>query len=234
MGLFNDTINENKNLKLITLEGLDSCGKSSQVKFIKEYYESLGKKVKFIHFPMYGYSVFSDIIAKFLQGEFGTVDEVDPKFVANIYAMDQYLYKNQLIKDLEENDVVIMDRYAFSNLAFQGAKILDKEKSEDLINWIHEFEFKFLELPYPDLILYLDVPINTIEQRLNQERVGDDRNYLNGKKDIHEADINFQSRVRNIYLSLENVLNYFIIKTYNEKEILSPIDLFNTYKYLLK
>ena len=146
--------------------------------------------------------------------------------------MDRYMYKKQLIKDLEENDIVVMDRYIFSNLAFQGAKISDKDKSDDLISWIMDFEFHFLELPYPDLIIYIDVPIDTIENRLNNDRKGDDRDYLNGKKDIHEADINFQSRVRDIYLSLDNLSNYLIIKSYNEKEVLSPIDLFNTYKHL--
>lgn len=233
MGLFNDEYGKNDNLKLIVLEGTDAAGKSSQVKLIKEYYESIGKKVKLIHFPMYGYSAFSDIISKFLQGEFGSVDQVDPKFVANIYAMDRYMYKNQLIKDFEENDIIIMDRYVFSNLAFQGAKIKDNDESKDLISWIIEFEFHFLELPYPDLILYLDVPIKTIEERLNQERVGDDRNYLQGKKDIHEVDIDFQRRVRDIYLSLEGHSNYSIIQTYNGDYILSPIQLFETYKNLL-
>ena len=70
----------------------------------------------------------------------------------------------------------------------------------------------------------------TIERRLNLDRKGDDRNYLEGKKDIHEQDINFQSNVRDIYLSLEKESNYFIINAYNEQGILNPKDLFNNYK----
>ena len=43
------------------------------------------------------------------------------------------------------------------------------------------------------------MPIDFVEEQLNSEREGEDRNYLEGKKDIHEADIQFQTRVRDIY-----------------------------------
>lgn len=225
---------EGKRALLICIEGLDSCGKGTQVKIITEYYEKLNKKVKHIHFPMYGYSEFSKIISKFLQGEFGNIDEVDPLFIANIYAMDRFVYKEQLMKDLLENDVVIIDRYIFSNMAYQGAKIEDTVKSQELIKWIYKFEVEFLNLPYPDRILYLNVPINIIEERLKNERVGEDRDYLEGKKDIHEVDINFQKKVGDVYLTFQDfLLNYYVIKTHNENGLFSPSELFETYKKLL-
>ena len=121
---------------LIVLEGNDSCGKGTQVKIIKDYYESLGKTIKHIHFPMYGHNQFSDMIARFLKGEFGSNDEVDPLFVANIYAMDRYCYKDQLIKDLEENDIVLLDRYVLSNLAYQCSKVKSDAERDKLFNVI--------------------------------------------------------------------------------------------------
>lgn len=224
---------ENKRASIIVLESCDAGGKSTQVKFIVKHYESIGKKVKHIHFPMYGHSIFSDLISKFLRGDFGNIGEVDPKFVANIYAMDRYMYKNQLIKDLEDNDIVIMDRYVHSNIAFQCAKMndLDAIKSAQQIS---NFEFNFLELPYPDLILYFDVPIETIEKRLNSNRVGSDRDYLDGGKDIHEADIEFQKKVRKEYLHMKEYRNYYIIQCNDGEKIYNPIELFNGYKGLLK
>lgn len=225
---------ENKRGKFIVLESCDAGGKSTQVKLITEYYENLGKKVKMIHFPMYGHNVFSDLISRFLRGEFGNVDEVDPKFVANIYAMDRYMYKKQLLKDLEENDIIVMDRYVHSNMAFQGAKMKDDMSVIKMVQFISDFEFNFLELPYPDLIIYFDVPINTIEKRLNSNRVGSDRDYLNGQKDIHEADIEFQKKVRNEYLLLKNYKNYHIINCSDNEKIFSPTELFDKYKGLLK
>ena len=78
--------------KLIVLEGTDSAGKGTQLKLTKEYLISKNIKFDYLHFPKYEHNEFSNIIAKFLRGEFGDIDEVDPIFVANIYAMDRYLY----------------------------------------------------------------------------------------------------------------------------------------------
>jgi dTMP kinase len=218
--------------KFINLEGLDSSGKSSQIKLITEYFQKQNKKVKFIHFPMYGHNMYSEMISKFLRGEYGSNDEVDPIFVANIYAMDRYMYKNQLMRDLEEYDIVVMDRYVFSNIAYQGAKTKSDDEMKDIYDEIFHFEFEFLQLPYPDMIIFFDVPISEIERRLNLERTGTDRDYLNGKKDIHEQDISYQDKVRDIYLFMkdEGIKNFFVIPAYNEQGILPPIELFNTYK----
>jgi dTMP kinase len=219
--------------KLINLEGCDGAGKSLQIKLITEHYQKLGKKVKFIHFPMYGHNMFSDMISKFLRGEYGGNDEVDPLFVANIYAMDRYMYKNQLLTDLEENDVVVMDRYVFSNVAYQVAKTMIPEERENLFQILY-FEFELLRLPYPDITMFFDVEIKEIERRLNLGRSGEDREYLNGKQDIHEKDIEYQARVREVYLDLEKYPNFYVIKTYNEKGVMTPEDLFESYIDYLK
>ena len=50
-----------------------------------------------------------------------------------------------------------------------------------------------------DLNLFLDVPIGFVEQSLAKHREGTDRNYLEGARDIHEADIRFQQAVRDLY-----------------------------------
>lgn len=219
--------------KLIVLCGLDGAGKSTQINIIKKHFEDQGKTVKPLHFPMYGHSEFSDIITKFLKGEFGKIDEVDPLFIANIYAMDRYMYKDQLLKDLEENDIVLLDRYVLSNIAFQGAKVKDKDEQDKLIKWIRKFEFGFLGLPMADLTIFLDVPIETIEERLNSVREGEDRDYLDGGKDIHEQDIEFQKRVRSIYKK-SLIHNYYTFNTYYQGGgILTPNEIFESFKYLL-
>ena len=55
--------------------------------------------------------------------------------------------------------------------------------------------------PEPDLNLFLDVPIGFVEKSLAAHRQGDDRTYLHGGKDIHEADIRFQEAVRDLLRS---------------------------------
>ena len=220
--------------RLINLEGNDGAGKSSQIEIICEYLDSIGKTYKKIHFPMYGSNDFAKVISMFLKGDLGKNDEVDPLFVANIYAMDRYKYKAQLIQDLDHYDYVILDRYVFSNMGFQGAKYDTDEKRQSIVKWINDFEFEFLQLPYPDLIIYFDLPIDVIAERLHKRDLDEDREYLEGKKDIHESDLQFQTKVRIIYLGLVEFVNYNIVNCLNEKgEVLSENDLFETYVELL-
>jgi len=224
--------------KLICLEGGDGAGKSTQVEKVKNYFNLNSLKYEFFHFPMYGHNEFSDVISAFLRGEFGNVDEVDPYFVANIYAMDRFMFLPELKKALAENDVVLLDRYVFSNLGYQGAKLEGKE-SEKIKNWIHQFEFGFLRLPYPDLSLFFDVPMDVVKERLESKREGSDRDYLKGKQDIHEADLDFQSRVRDNYLGLVGATNYKIVSCAIRSgdmggetgwHVLSPENLFERYR----
>ena len=189
--------------KLIVLEGIDSSGKSTQVQLVKKYFDNRKLSLSFFHFPMYNHNEFSDIIARFLRGEFGSIDKVSPYFVANIYAMDRYMFLPELQMALNSVDVVLLDRYVFSNLAYQGAKYPNGSIASDQVKkWIMDFEFEFLKLPYPDLNIFFDVPTAITEERLNSQR-GDDKEYLQGRqKDIHEEDMVFQERVRQNYLEV--------------------------------
>lgn len=221
--------------KLIVIEGTDASGKGTQCKIIQKYLQDKGLTYNYFHFPMYGHNQFSDIIARFLRGEFGSVDQVDPYFVANIYAMDRFMFLPELIKSLETHDVVLLDRYVYSNISYQAAKFLDILESQKMISWIMRFEFGFLNLPYPDINIFLDLPIEITGKRLEDKREGNDRDYLKGKSDIHETDLGFQERVRQNYLNtMEGGRNCKIIKSYiNTNEgfsVLSPEDLFNSYK----
>jgi dTMP kinase len=102
-------------------------------------------------------------------------------------------------KTLAEGGTVLLDRYVYSNIAYQCAKIADSEEAEKLRDWIFNTEYGNFALPVPDLNIFLDVPIGFVESKLKSQRAGTDRNYLEGGQDIHEADIEFQKRVRNIY-----------------------------------
>lgn len=164
--------------KLICLESLDGGGKTTQCKLIQKYFIDNDLKYEYLHFPIYGHNEFSNVIAAYLRGEYGNINEVDPIFVANIYAMDRFLYLPTLQKQLSENDVVLLDRYVFSNMAYQGAKYTTEAQAQIMRDWINEFEFGFLELPYPDLNIFFDAPIELIKKRLEEKREGEDRKYL--------------------------------------------------------
>ena len=94
---------------------------------------------------------------------------------------------------------ILLDRYVYSNIAYQCAKVSDADEADRLRNWIFETEYGNFSLPVPDLNIFLDVPIGFVESKLKSQRGGKDREYLEGNQDIHEADIEFQKRVRDIY-----------------------------------
>ena len=102
-------------------------------------------------------------------------------------------------KVLEDGGTVLLDRYVYSNIAYQCAKLSDPEEAERLRDWIFNTEYGDFDLPKPDLNIFLDVPIGFVESKLKADRGGQDREYLGGAQDIHEADIEFQKRVRAIY-----------------------------------
>ena len=184
---------------LIVLEGLDGAGKSTQVRKLKEYLESKGA-LDYIHFPRYDAPVYGGLISAFLRGDFGTNETVHPQLVALIYAEDRHGAVPQIRKSLDAGRNVLFDRYVYSNIAYQCAKLNDPAKIEELRKWIIDTEFGGFGEPVPDLNIFLDVPLSFVENNLTHSREGDDRNYLQGSKDIHESSIAFQARVRQMYL----------------------------------
>lgn len=184
---------------LVVLEGLDGAGKSTQVKKLRTYLEGLFGSLEYIHFPRYDAPVYGDLISRFLRGDFGSNENVHPQLVALLFAEDRHGAAPQMRQTLEDGGHVLLDRYVYSNIAYQCAKIADKDEAETLRNWIFNTEYGDYNLPVPDLNIFLDVPISFVESKLKSQRGGDDRSYLEGAQDIHEADIKFQMRVRDLY-----------------------------------
>lgn len=184
---------------LTVLEGLDGAGKSTQVKKLRAYLESLSGNLEYIHFPRYDAPVYGDLISRFLRGDFGANDAVHPQLVALLFAEDRHGAAPQMKQVLEQGGNILLDRYVYSNIAYQCAKLKDVDEAAALRNWIFETEYGNFELPKPDLNIFLDVPISFVESKLKSQRGGADREYLEGAQDIHEADIEFQKRVRDIY-----------------------------------
>ena len=184
---------------LVVLEGLDGAGKSTQVKKLRTYLESLHGSLEYVHFPRYDAPVYGDLISRFLRGDFGSNESVHPQLVALLFAEDRHGAAPAMKETLEKGGVILLDRYVYSNIAYQCAKLKDEQDAEGLRDWIFNTEYGDFDLPKPDLNIFLDVPISFVESKLKADRAGDDRDYLAGGQDIHEADIEFQKRVRAIY-----------------------------------
>lgn len=198
--------------KIITIEGLDGSGKSTQIKHLREKLKELGIPNQFIHFPMLNQGAYGTLIAEFLRGEFGSLEEVHPKLVALLFAEDRNEHQAKLKQWLKEGQIIILDRYVKSNIAFQCAKIEEEKKKEELKNWILDFEFSINRLPQPEVSFFLDVPLTAISTSLKKNREGEDRSYLQGKEDIHEASMDFQKHVLEEYCKLlEEIPSFYRI-----------------------
>lgn len=190
---------ENQLSMLTVIEGLDGSGKSTQVRKLKKYLESISESLEYIHFPRYDAPVYGDLISRFLRGDFGDNNSVHPQLVALLFAEDRHAAADQMKQTLQRGGSILLDRYVYSNIAYQCAKLADEEQALALREWIFNTEYGDFGLPVPDLNIFLDVPIDFVESKLTSNRAGSDREYLEGQKDIHEADIEFQKKVRAIY-----------------------------------
>ena len=105
-----------------------------------------------------------------------------------------------MLDALKNGKALLLDRYVYSNIAYQCAKISDEREREELRDWIINTEYGDFGLLKPDLNIFLDVPIGFVEKKLSNARKGEDRAYLSGGKDIHEENMDFQKNVRSVYL----------------------------------
>ena len=213
----------------IVLEGLDGAGKSTQIKMLRQALEERGVKSEYLHFPRFDAPIYGELIARFLRGELGGVDAVDPYVVALLYAGDR-ADAAAMIRGWEaEGKVVIVDRYVYSNVGYQCAKIEDEQARRRLYDWIMNLEYEVNGIPRPDVSLFLDVPFAFTERKLTEQREGDDRSYLNGASDIHEQSLSLQQRVREVYIeSSKRDSELLVVDCSNEEGAMaSPEEIFS-------
>lgn len=211
-------------MNFIAIEGLDGAGKSTQVSLLQQHLQGLGVRCRYLHFPRVASALWGELIAKFLRGDLGKISEVNPYLVALVYAEDRHAAAAKIRRWMRSGCFVIVDRYVYSNVAFQCAKMPDADERGKLREWILNLEYGHFKIPQPQLSLFLDVPFAFTQEKLSAHRHGDDRQYLNGKEDIHEADLDFQRAVRSAYLEQPTLdPNFHIVNCTSEQgEILNP------------
>jgi dTMP kinase len=221
---------------LIVLEGLDGAGKSTQIKMLKSYILSKNMKLRYLHFPRYDAPVWGELIAKFLRGDFGTIDQVHPQLVALLYALDRADAGSVIRAWMQADCCVLLDRYVYSNIAYQCSKLKEEDEKRELREWILKLEYEHYNIPRPDINIFLDVPISFVDEKLKAERNSGDRDYLHGKQDIHEENIAFQKGVREIYLKeIEEDKDFTRVDCSGADGIMLPADaIFEKIKEVLK
>lgn len=90
---------------------------------------------------------------------------------------------------------------------------LDKSKWDNYISWCEDFEYVKMGIPKPDLVIFLDMPVE-ISQKLMSERYKGDES----KKDVHENNVKFLNDCREAALYSAKSQSWSVINCSNNNE----------------
>lgn len=192
---------------LIVLEGLDGCGKTTQINLLQERLTKAdGRNTRYISFPNYD-SPSGEIIKAYLSGKYKDSDGHSAYSASTFYAVDRYTsFTSDWRENYEKGDIIISGRYVGSNAIYQMTK-LDKSEWDSYIKWLEELEYEKLGLPKPDRVIFLDMPVEVSQKMLSARYNGDET-----KKDIHEANVNFMKKCRETALYIAKLKNWAVIE----------------------
>ena len=173
---------------LFVIDGTDGSGKQTQFMKLQERLKSEGIEYKTVSFPNYD-SPSSSLVKMYLSGEFGTnAKEISPYIASTFYAVDRYAtFKKDLEEYYNKGGIILADRYTTANMVHQAGKISDIEEREKFLNWLWDFEFNLYSLPIPTEVFFLNMPVDTALELIENRQNKFDNN---AKKDIHERDKN--------------------------------------------
>ncbi len=162
---------------LICIEGIDGAGKRTQAGLLRDYLLAKGRGAVVYAYPDYE-SRYGKIINEFLSEK--AEMEVGEQFL--LYLLDKESSKKRIMDDLKSGKVVITDRYFISNIAYQVAGGFDYDAAKRII--------ELMELPEPDLVFYLSVPIDVSIKRKTEQK---------GKTDRFEGSGGYLAKVMDVY-----------------------------------
>lgn len=175
--------------KLIVLEGIDGSGKSAQYRRLCARMENSNIDYNHIVFPRYDKDS-SALIRMYLSGQFGSrPGDVNPYAASTFYAVDRFAsYREDWGKVYESGGLILSDRYTTSNAVHQGSKLPESELPE-FFQWLYDLEYVKMGLPRPDLVIYLDVDVETSMSRMARRQQN-----THTSADIHEKDAEYLRR----------------------------------------
>jgi len=196
--------------KLIAIEGIDGSGKRTQVELLTLTLKARGHSVYSTAFPQYD-SWFGKMVGKFLNGDLGPLESVDPHFSAMLYAGDRFEAKYKLEAALDSGQIVLVDRYIASNLAHQTARVPPAQRSE-FLQWIEHLEYEIYGLPRENLILYLRVPPREAQRLVALKSA---RSYTSAQRDLLEASLRHLEDAAEMYDSLSRITPWATIQCFD-------------------
>lgn len=184
--------------RLIVIDGTDGSGKATQIELLKKRLTKEGYAVKIVDFPEYYDNFFGEFLGHCLSEQYYNWVNIHPKIASVIYAADRFESKEKIEGWLKKGNIVLANRYVSANQIHQGGKIKSPAKRAAFMEWLEQMEYGVFKIPRPDLVLYLNVPMNIVERLIRERNIDHARAYLGKKKDVHETDMDF---LRNSQLS---------------------------------
>jgi len=195
--------------KLIVIDGTDGSGKATQTGLLVKRLEAEGYAVAMADFPRYGEKS-AILVEQYLNGQFGSAEEVSPYIASTFYAYDRYAASEVISQWIEEGKIVISNRYVSANMGHQAGKIKEVSEVDKFLIWLEDLEYGKFAIPIPDATVLLYMPVEIGQQLVDKKG---DREYVGGqKRDIHEADINHLTDAASAYLYVAKKYNWPIIQ----------------------
>lgn len=178
--------------KLVVIEGLDGAGKRTLAKALTDGLAARGAKVVTGAFPRYDEDVHAQLVRDALHGRLGDLtDSVHGMSV--LYALDRRDASAKIRADLDQYDVVLLDRYIASNAAYGAARLREHADGE-FVAWVKALEVDRFGCPVPDLHLLLRVPVDVAADRAAHREATEQR-----ERDLYESDDDLQTRCAAVY-----------------------------------
>jgi len=203
------------------IDGIDGSGKSLQAELLINRLKKENYPVEIISFPQYGQKS-AAAIEEYLNGLYGTAEEVGPHRASVLYAVDRFAAAPKIRNWLQENKIVIANRYVSSNMGHQGGKIKDNEERKKFFEWNDDLEYNIFGIPRPDLNIILHVTASIAQELVDKKAA---REYLGNtkKRDLHEADIEHLKNAEKTYLEISTSFpDFHLIECVENENILPP------------
>lgn len=204
--------------KLIVIEGTDCSGKETQTKLLLEKLNEQLITTKYFSYPNYSSPTGKIIGGPYLgkkeicEGWFKEgATHVDPYVASLYYAADRRYNYKEIIDLINNGTNVILDRYIYSNMAHQAGKFKDITKRKKLYHFLNELEFNLLELPTPDLKIFLHMPTE-YAQILKKNRTSIDE---------HEQDEKYLKQAELTYIEIASLYHFKTIECVKDNHIRS-------------
>jgi dTMP kinase len=163
---------------LISFDGIDSSGKETQAKILLKRVEATGRPVGFFQTP--DYTTNSGIkLKRLFQGQDGSWDNLAWPEKMRLIAANRSEHKNEVLSLLQQDGIVIYDRYVPSSIAHMMADALDAKPAEidrhTIKTQVEDHEYGHHQMPHENLSIFLDLsPVQAASLlHIRKQRLGE-------------------------------------------------------------